>query len=245
MTLVLQQPRRHKVQSNQNGNELFPVFLKAAKLRILIIGGGNVALEKLSALLNNSPEAQIHLVAPEILDVIRNIASYYDLEIDERLFHENDIINTDIIISAVNDEYTSIEIRRLAKYFGKLINVADQPSLCDFYLGSIVQKGNLKIAISTNGQSPTIAKRLKEVLNEIIPSQIDDVLTNMNNIRNGLKDDFAGKVKTLNQLTSVLVEKGNHSKKIFRLVLYVLAAAGLMVTGHILFSILDISLFKF
>ena len=63
----------------------------------------------------------------------------------------------------------SSQIRDEAKSRGKLVNVADKPELCDFYLSSVVKKGDLKIAISTNGKSPTTAKRLKEVLQEALP----------------------------------------------------------------------------
>ena len=73
----------------------------------------------------------------------------------------------------------SEQIRDDAHRAGKLVNVADKPELCDFYLSSIVKKGNLKIAISTNGKSPTIAKRLKEQINEMIPNEIENVLDNM------------------------------------------------------------------
>ena len=88
---------------------------------------------------------------------------------------------------------------------GLLINVADKPELCDFYLGAVVQKGDLKIAISTNGKSPTIAKRLKEILNEGIPAELDDTLQNMSALRQTLKGDFASKVKKLNQVTEGLI----------------------------------------
>jgi siroheme synthase-like protein len=88
-----------------------------------------------------------------------------------------------------------------------LINVADTPELCDFYLGSIVQKGHLKIAISTNGKSPTIAKRIKQVLQEAIPDSLNEVLDKLQIIRDRLKGDFSEKVKQLNQITEVLVKK--------------------------------------
>jgi siroheme synthase-like protein len=85
--------------------------------------------------------------------------------------------------------------------------VADTPDLCDFYLGSIVQKGDLKIAISTNGKSPTLAKRIKEFLNEIIPDDIQQLLDNLQTYRNTLKGDFQDKVKELNDLTASLLKK--------------------------------------
>jgi uncharacterized membrane protein YfcA len=84
--------------------------------------------------------------------------------------------------------------------------VADKPELCDFYLGSIVKKGDLKLAISTNGKSPTVAKRLKEVLNESLPDELDATLQQMSALRETLSGDFADKVKQLNSVTSVLVE---------------------------------------
>ena len=78
------------------------------------------------------------------------------------------------MIAALNDQAVSEQVSQDAAEQGKLINVADKPDLCDFYLGSIVQKGSLKIAISTNGKSPTIAKRLKEVLGEMIPGEMEE-----------------------------------------------------------------------
>src|SRR5690606_15312082 len=86
-----------------------------------------------------------------------------------------------------------------------LLNVADKPSLCDFYLGSVVQKGNLKIGISTNGKSPTIAKRLKEFLNDLLPEEIDQTLDLMQTMRNSLKGDFQEKIKVLNAHTKDLI----------------------------------------
>ena len=75
------------------------------------------------------------------------------------------------------------EIKARANEKGILVNVADTPDLCDFYLGSIVQKGNLKIAISTNGKSPTAAKRIKEVLHEALPGELDEVIENLHKVR--------------------------------------------------------------
>ncbi len=85
--------------------------------------------------------------------------------------------------------------------------MADTPDLCDFYLASIVKKGDLKIAISTNGKSPTMAKRIKEVLNDFFPEETQELLDNLNKIRAKFKGDFKEKVKLLNDITSVLVEK--------------------------------------
>ena len=192
----------------EEGNNLFPIFLKLESLRLLIIGGGNVGLEKLMAVVENSPSAFIHLVSMTVQDKIYELAkNFSSITIEKRSYTLTDIDQTDIVIAAVNDIKTSEQIRHDAHQKGKLVNVADKPELCDFYLSSVVKKGNLKIAISTNGKSPTIARKIKEVLNETIPDGIDELLKNMQNIRNKMSDDFAEKVKRLNELTRSLTAK--------------------------------------
>ncbi|TAG65794.1 MAG: bifunctional precorrin-2 dehydrogenase/sirohydrochlorin ferrochelatase, partial [Runella slithyformis] len=85
-----------------------------------------------------------------------------------------------------------------------LVNVADTPDLCDFYLSSVVKKGDLKIAISTNGKSPTFAKRFREVLEEILPDSLQETLDNLVAIRNKLRGDFQDKLEKLNEITKVM-----------------------------------------
>jgi len=175
---------------------------------MLLVGAGNVGLEKLNSLLANSPSAKIKVVAPYIKEEVKNLMQKHPLcSLEQRAFEVSDLNNKDMVIVAVNDPDLRNQIKTIAKEKKILLNVADTPELCDFYLGSIVQKGNLKIAISTNGKSPTIAKRVKEFFNETIPDEIDDLLNNMHGIRNKIKDDFSEKVKQLNELTKSLVEK--------------------------------------
>jgi siroheme synthase-like protein len=187
-------------------NNLFPVFLKLEELSVLLVGGGNVSLEKLSAIFSNAPLTRVHLVAPEINEAIHQLAlSHPNLSLQQRPYSTNDLNDADIVVIAVNDLTISEQIRNEAKERGKLVNAADKPELCDFYLSSIVKKGNLKIAISTNGKSPTVAKRLKDMLNEAVPDEIDEVLENMHVIREKLRGNFADKVSKLNSITKDLV----------------------------------------
>jgi len=193
--------------SDDGINKLFPVFFKLEQLRVLLIGGGNVALEKLQAIINNAPATKIRVVAREVFDAFKQEANKYStIEIITGEYESHYIDECDLIIAAVNDIPTSERIRNDAKQKGKLINVADKPELCDFYLGSIVTKGNLKLAISTNGKSPTVARRLKEVFNELLPDELEEVLNNIQQIRSKLKGDFADKVHKLNELTKTLIE---------------------------------------
>jgi precorrin-2 dehydrogenase/sirohydrochlorin ferrochelatase len=195
----------------QSTNTLFPIFLKPDQLQVLIIGGGNVATEKLHFLLKSSPGANITVIAPSVSEEVRALVakSQYS-KIILRAYHE-EVINThDIIIAATNDKKLNLDIWHNAKRKRVLINVADTPELCDFYLGAIVTKGDLKLAISTNGKSPTFAKRFREVLEEVLPEDLPQTLKNLHVIRKRLKGDFAKKVKTLYTLTEGLT--ANHER---------------------------------
>ena len=230
-------------------NNLFPVFLKLENLRLLIVGGGHVGLEKLTTVLQNAPSTAIKLVADNISNEIKSLAAKHpNILLIERPYQSSDIEDVDIVIAAVNKKEVSAYIREDAKEKGILINVADTPNLCDFYLSSIVKKGNLKIAISTNGKSPTIAKRLKEEINEWIPDEMDDVLENMQSIRKDINGDFGEKVKQLNELTKVLVAKQitlkeadkPEQKNWQRIVKICLFAFFFMVLGHGILSLVPL-----
>lgn len=184
-------------------NNLFPVFLKLESLETLIVGGGAVGLEKLNAILKNSPEAKVSLVARTIQEPIRELASRYEnVRLYERNFKLWDLWNKDLLILATNNRSLHETIRKFARSRRLLINVADTPDLCDFYLGSVVTKGNLKIGVSTNGKSPTISKRIREYLEEALPEETNDLLNNMSKIREQIKGDFSEKVRVLNEVTS-------------------------------------------
>lgn len=184
-------------------NNLFPVFLKLEELDTLIVGAGNVGLEKLEALLKSSPGARITIVAPYISEEIKMLAyARKNLQLIERNFRVKDLQHKDIVVMATDDRDLHKRIRIRARKRRLLVNVADTPDLCDFYLGSIVTKGNIKIGISTNGKSPTIAKRIREYLEEALPEDTNVLLQNMQDIRKRMKGDFAHKVKILNEITS-------------------------------------------
>jgi siroheme synthase-like protein len=195
-------------------NELFPIFLKLNTLDVLLVGGGNVGLEKISAMLQNSPEARITVVAPMILDSLREYIRHFEqVQIIEREFQEQDLDNRDLVILATDNPQLHATIKATTKQRRILCNVADTPHLCDFYLGSIVQKGDLKIAISTNGKSPTMAKRIREFLDDIIPDNIQNLLDNLREIRKSIQGDFQEKIRVLNEVTASLVEKKNNFRE--------------------------------
>ena len=199
--------------TSKDTNKLFPIFLKLEELNVLVVGGGKVGLEKLNAIINNSPATRVTIVADNISEKIKKLAQKYpNIFLKEKNFEPADLDDKDIVIVAINDKTTSSYIRAIAKEKKVLANVADKPDLCDFYLSSVVQKGNLKIAISTNGKSPTMAKRLKETLDDALPNKLDKILTNMETIRKNMNGNFADKVKKLNKVTKLLAGKNKIKK---------------------------------
>lgn len=235
------QPKDINLVSTEKGNLLFPIFLKLEQLRLLIIGGGKVGLEKLLAVVNNAPGTSILLVATRIGDPIKKLAEQYPaLRLEERPYAPADLDEIDIAIVAVDDRSLSETIYADAKKRDKLVNVADTPELCDFYLSAVVKKGNLKIAISTNGKSPTIAKRLKETLADALPEELDQVLDHMQTIRGRLNGNFEYKVKRLNALTRKLAENENSEKeqRWKKIATRLLLVFSIMLVGHFVFSYL-------
>ncbi len=225
-------------------NELFPVFLKLNEIKVLVVGGGKVALEKLTAVLTNSPRTDVTLVTETIIDELKEYVTLFpNVQLIIDTFNPSYLEGKNVVLTALNDVEMSEKIKVLANEKGLLYNAADKPELCDFYLGSIVTKGNLKIAISTNGKSPTVAKRLKEIFNENIPNEIDNSLINLSKIREHLKGDFQQKVIQLDRITSELKESNTKAWYLFsikKLIGYVASVLGIMLAGHLLFTIIPL-----
>ncbi len=189
-------------------NQLFPIFVKMHQLQLLIVGGGYVGLEKITAVLENSPHADITLVSPEIREEIVAFSKLYpNVKLVFKRFETDDLQEKDLVIVATNDKPLNQQIKGWARERRIICNVADTPDFCDFYLGSVVKKGSLKLAISTNGKSPTLAKRIREVLEDAFPDELEQVFDNLREIRQTLTGDFTEKVRQLNEITSVLRNK--------------------------------------
>ena len=187
-------------------NELYPIFLKTNQLEVLIVGGGFVALEKLSFLLKSSPNSNVTIVSPFFREETITLANTFDVKMIVADYNNSYLKDKHIVIATTDKVDVNVEVYKDCKERNILVNVADNPPYCDFYMGGIVTKGNVKIAISTNGKSPTTAKRLRQFFEEVIPNNIDDLVQNLNKYRKNLKGDFEEKVEKLNEFTKSLVE---------------------------------------
>lgn len=187
-------------------NTLYPIFVKPEVIPILIIGGGECAQEKVTNILKSSPNAQLTIVGKKISNEIKErTVTFANILLLEESYHVSHLDKFSLVIIATNDKKLNEIIKSDCEKRGILANVVDTPNLCDFYLGSVITKGHLKIAVSTNGMAPTLAKRIREFLEEILPDDLSNLAENLNLIRIKYKDDFAAKVKKLNDYTKDLM----------------------------------------
>lgn len=188
-------------------NNLYPIFLKTGQLQILIVGGGYVAEEKLRFLTKSSPDARVTMVAPMFREETLLLMEQFQVSRIDARYDPEFLKGKHLVIATTDDPEVNMQVYRDCRERDKLVNVADNPPYCDFYMGGIVTKGNVKVAISTNGKSPTTAKRLRQFFEEVLPEDIDQMVCNLNAYRKTLKGDFEYKVHKMNQVTSALVNK--------------------------------------
>ncbi len=188
-------------------NNLYPIFLKLSRLRVLIIGGGYVAEEKLRFLLKSSPDAHVTMVSPIFRADTLTLAKKGDVELVTDGYRKRYLKGQNIVVATTNVPEVNMKVYKHCRKKSILVNVADNPPYCDFYMGGIVTKGHVKVAISTNGKSPTTAKRLRQFFEDVIPENVDDLVKNLNEYRKTIKGDFEEKVETLNEFTKGLIAK--------------------------------------
>jgi siroheme synthase-like protein len=145
-------------------SSLFPMFVKLEGRRCLVVGAGKVAVGKISGLLDTG--ARVSVVAIQAEPPVREWARSGQIELELRPFQADDLDRTLLAVVATPSPDVNETIFREAKRRGVLCNVVDVPELCDFYYPAVVQRGDLQIAISTNGKSPALARRLREQLEQ-------------------------------------------------------------------------------
>jgi siroheme synthase-like protein len=149
---------------------LFPIFLKLTNRPCLLVGAGEVALQKIPSLLNS--EAKLRVVAPRVHPEITALALQGHIEFHQHEFTPADLDNTFLVVAATDNPQVNATIYEEAVARNILCNSVDDPPNCDFYFGSIVARGDLQIAISTAGESPALAQRLRREIDEQLPTDL-------------------------------------------------------------------------
>jgi siroheme synthase-like protein len=160
---------------------LLPIFVKLSGRPCLLVGAGEVALQKVPSLL--AAEARLRVVAPHVKPEIAALASQERIEVIEREFSNSDLNDVFLVIAATDDPAVNAAVYRGAVERNILCNSVDDPPHCDFYFGSIVSRGDLQIAISTAGESPAVAQRLRREIDEQLPDDLGPWLRNLGELR--------------------------------------------------------------
>ncbi len=161
---------------------LFPIFLKLTARPCLVIGAGHLAESKIESL--RAAEAAITVIAPEASPAIAALAAEGALTWHPRPYAEGDIASeTFLVVTATNVPAVNRAVYLEATSKSILCNAVDDPPFCDFFFPSIVRRGDLQIAISTAGQSPAFAQRLRKELNAALPADLGPWLAELGNLR--------------------------------------------------------------
>jgi len=160
---------------------LLPVFLKLDGRPGLLVGAGNVALEKINGLLITG--LRLRVIAPEAKPEIQQLARENRLEWVQRSFDLADLDGNFVVIAATDNPEVNATVYREAVRRGTLVNSVDDPPHCDFYFGSVVRRGDLQIAISTAGESPAVAQQLRREIDSLFSADIGAWLKNLGAFR--------------------------------------------------------------
>lgn len=164
---------------------LLPVFLRLDGRKCLVVGAGTVALAKIESL--RGAGAEITVVAPHANEAVRRLAQTRALVWHERVFRPSDLEGVFLVIAATNASEVNRTVHEEAGRRNVVCNAVDDPPNCDFYFGSVVKRGDLQVAISTAGESPALAQRLRREIDAQLPQDLGPWLAELGKLRNDIR----------------------------------------------------------
>jgi precorrin-2 dehydrogenase len=168
---------------------LFPLFLKIEGRRCLVVGAGEIGEPKIASLLE--AKGIVAVVAPDVTDKVQEWVRDGKIQWLKREFSDPDLDGCLLVIVATSSRELQERIHRLAKQRGVLCNVVDVPELCDFYYPAVVKRGSLQIAISTGGESPALAQRLRKELEAQFGPEYEGWLAELSKARKRIRAEVA------------------------------------------------------
>lgn len=159
----------------------FPAYFNLKNKKILLVGGGYIALEKLEKLVDFTEN--IDVISKEVSEDFLSFAHKHNISIEKRSYQVGDILSYDVVIVATNTVTLHKAIYEESRATRILVNSVDDTAYCDFIFPSYIKKGDLTISISTSGSSPAMAKRLRAYIEQSIPNAIESFLKEMRGLR--------------------------------------------------------------
>lgn len=176
-------------------NTLYPIFIKLNHKLCIVVGGGEVAYRKVTALLQ--AEADVVVISPEISPKFENLLQTKQIKYLARGFQSGDLKGAFVVIAATNNTAVNQRIWDEANRLNLLVNVVDVPEFCNFYVPAIIREGDVAVAISTNGKAPYLSKKLRLKLQSLLSSwNLGTLVEQIADKRQQLKQEFPEAIKT-------------------------------------------------
>lgn len=165
----------------------YPIFVDVSDKRVLVVGGGRVAEEKVGGLLRADMAGRITLVSPVLRPSLRKLLAEGKVDLIQREYREGDMSEFDFVMVATDDRTANATIAAEGKRRRIWVNAADDPANCDFILPSVVRQGQVVVAASTGGASPALARRLREELTDFLSEDFAGLADLLAEVRGELK----------------------------------------------------------
>ncbi len=163
----------------------YPVFVNLQGKHCLVVGGGEIATRKVQGLLE--AEARIVVVSPHLSQPLADLTAQGLIRYRSRPFRADDVVDCALVIGATDQPDVNMAVYKAARDHHVWVNIVDTPEACDFIAPAIVRRGDLQIAISTGGQSPTLAKRIRMQLEELYGSEYARLLETLGRERRRMR----------------------------------------------------------
>lgn len=176
-------------------SQYYPIFMNLNALPVLVVGGGSVALRKVQTLLHHG--ALVRIVSPRLVQELRELIDEKACFWIEKDYVTEDIHEAMLVFSCTEIEEVNAQVSRDAKAHNRLVNVVDDPEKCSFIVPSIMERGDLKIAVSTGGSSPIVARQVRAELEMLYGNEMAEYLTLLKNWRNKAKSSLPIEKRTI------------------------------------------------
>jgi uroporphyrin-III C-methyltransferase/precorrin-2 dehydrogenase/sirohydrochlorin ferrochelatase len=166
----------------------FPIFINLIHKPVLVIGGGDVALRKIDMLLK--ADAKITVIASKLCTELKHYQKLKKIQVKIKSFEKNDINHSVLVVAATDNKKVNSLVSKTAQALNIPVNVVDEPALCSFTMGSIIDRSPLLIAISSEGNAPVLAKFVREKIEALIPHNFSKVASIMGSMRDSIKGRY-------------------------------------------------------
>lgn len=163
----------------------YPVFLKISGRRCVVVGGGQVALRKVKALLEHG--AKVDVISPELCTELERLAKGGEIRAVRRNYRAGDLANALIAIAATDNRRTNLGVSREARKAATLVNVVDDADASDFIVPSCLRRGEVVVAVSTGGKSPALARKIRTGLEECFGAEYAVLVSLVEEVRAEVK----------------------------------------------------------